>query len=223
MNRILGTVSMLGVLLCAVPAAAQTSSSGVPSGPIINDWYIGANTGATVVEKVGAIVGGEAGLRVWRSLDAVAEIAWMQNVVTRRHLDGIERLATHLGDVQGSSASGSLSAPALYGGVGGRWVIEQDGLFKPYGMVTIGAARVKLEPKLALGGTNVADAAAQYGITLGRDLTGTSSHFAAELGLGVVMGFGTWYVDGGARLLSIAAPDQRINVARLVVGGGYRF
>ena len=33
----------------------------------------------------------------------------------------------------------------------------------------------------------------------------------------------SWYFDAGLRFLSIGGDDQRTNVTRLVIGGGYRF
>ena len=79
-----------------LPAVAQTPAQPPPqpSGPSVNLWYIGANTGVAVVEKTGGIVGGEAGFRVWKNLDLVGEIVWMQNVVTRAQLDKANTVAS---------------------------------------------------------------------------------------------------------------------------------
>jgi hypothetical protein len=222
MQGVLRAVVVVTVLLWASPVIAQLTSGSTASEPIIDFGYVGLHTGGTIIETGGGVVGAEGGLRVWRHLDAIGGIVWASNVVTRRHLDDIEQLAAHLGQTQGVGASGDLRAPSLYGGLGARWVFE-EARFKPYVMLTLGAARTTLKPELRLNGADVTGVANQYGITLGRDLIGRSNDFAAETGLGIVMGYGQWYVDAGARLLSISGNDQRTNVARLLVGGGYRF
>jgi hypothetical protein len=195
----------------------------VPSGPLVNSWYLGVNTGTAVVEKFGGVVGVEGGMRFWRNLDLIGEIGWVQNSVSARQIDKIDTLARSVAASQGGTASGSLKAPATFSGLGGRWVLEGAGRFRPYFLVTLGGAKVNLKPSLTLNGADITSTASQYGVTLGQDVIGKANHFATEGGIGVVSGFGTsWYVDLGARLLSINA-DQRVNVARLVLGGGYRF
>ena len=98
----------------------------------------------------------------------------------------------------------------------------ERGTFRPYFLATIGGAKVELKPTITLDGSDVTSQLPQYGITLGQDVIGTYNHFAGEAGAGVVMGIRTFYVDVGARLLSISG-DDHINVARIVFGGGYRF
>jgi hypothetical protein len=34
---------------------------------------------------------------------------------------------------------------------------------------------------------------------------------------------GSWYLDGGVRLTSFSDSDGRVNVTRVLVGGGFRF
>ena len=41
-------------------------------------------------------------------------------------------------------ASSDVKVPAFYGGVGVRWVFENSGLFRPYVIATVGAARTEL-------------------------------------------------------------------------------
>lgn len=223
MRRAFAAGAIVVTALWAMPAAAQNAPAGpAPVEPTLNSWYLGANTGTAVVENFGGVFSAEGGLRVWKQLDIVGEIVWVQNSVTRRELDKVGTLAKSLSDSQGVPAGSGMKAPALYGGLGGRWVLEQTGKFRPYFLVTVGGAKVTLKPSLTLQGSDVTGTAAQYGVTLGQDVIGKYNHVATEGGIGVLMGFGTWYVDLGARLLSISA-DQRTNVARLVIGGGYRF
>jgi hypothetical protein len=217
MRRVLGVVVIL-VGLSSAPALAQQLDDSAPS---VNLGYVGINTGVTVVEKSGGVIGVDAGARVWRNLDGIVDFFWSSNAVTRRQLDNVDRLAGVLG-AQGD-ASGSMKVPVTYVGVGGRWVFENSGRYRPYVLGTLGAARTNRKATFSLDGSDVTGNIGAYGITLGKDLAGSHSHFGAEAGVGFVTGMGDWYVDVGARLLSIGASDERINVARLVFGGGYRF
>jgi hypothetical protein len=218
MKRLFAATVMVTAILSARPSAAQGAGLGpVPAGPIINSWYLGVNTGTAVVERFGGVFAGEGGLRVWKSLDLVGELVWTQNAVSRRQLDRVETLARSIG------GSSDMRVPTFYGGLGARWVIEQGGRFRPYFLATIGGARMTQKPALRVNGTDVTGSAAQYGITLGQDVIGKYHHFGAEGGLGVVTGIDTWYFDVGARLLTVNSQNQRTNIARLVLGGGYRF
>jgi hypothetical protein len=223
MRRVLAAGMMMTAVLWTASAAGQTPSTPQAStASTVKSWYIGANTGAAVVENFSAVVGAEGGKRFWKNLDLVGEIAWVQDAVSRRQLDKVDTLARSIADSQHGTASSDMRVPTLYGGLGGRWVLEQSGKFRPYFLVTIGAAKVNLKPTIGLNGTDVTSSAATYGVTLGQDVIGKYNHFATEGGIGVLMSFGEWYADGGARLLSISS-DQRTNIARIVIGGGYTF
>jgi opacity protein-like surface antigen len=90
--------------------------------------------------------------------------------------------------------------------------------------MTVGGARVRHEPTFTLAGSDVTGQVSRYGVTLGQDLSGTSSHAAISGGGGVVARVrDVWYVDAGIRFLSISGPTQRTNVGRFVIGAGYRF
>lgn len=223
MRRVFGAIVMMVAAVSATPASAQTAAPAMPSGPIVNSWYVGVNGGSAVVEKFGGAFGAEGGLRVWRNLDLIGELAAAQNIVSRRQLDRVGTLAQAVQDSTGSSASGNLKVPMRYGGLGARWVFEQSGTFRPYVLFTAGGAHTERKPTLTLAGADITGSAAQYGLTLGQDVIGKYNEFATEGGIGIVVGVGTWYFDAGARLLSISGDDQRTNVARLVFGGGYRF
>jgi hypothetical protein len=208
--------------LVSAPAAAQTADDSVPAGPIVNSWYAGVNTGVAVVEKFGGTIGVEGGIRIWRNLDAVGEFFWTPNAVSSGQLGRVGTIVDAL-RVYGDAA-GRLKVPTSYTGIGGRWVFENSGTYRPYVMATFGGARTNLKPVFTINGTDVTGAADDYGVTLGEDLIGSYTRFATEGGIGIVMAYrDTWYLDAGARLISINGNDERINVARLVLGGGYRF
>jgi opacity protein-like surface antigen len=215
------------LLLCATTAAAQTTpAASAPksvSGPVVNLWYVGASTGIAAVERVGGEFAGEVGFRVWRNLDISGEVGWFQDVVTRRRLDLAATLATFLQQTQGKTATSDVEAPATYGSVNFRWVFESQRMVRPYAVFGVGGARVELNPTFTLGGTDITDALLQYGVTLGADLTGHSSHAAITGGGGVLLPFGKYYADVNYRLTSIMTESQSTNVSRVNFGFGLRF
>jgi len=232
MARVFGAVVVCGMLAVPglaraqatpAPASAQTPSTASQSSPVVNAFYIGANTGAAIVEKSGGTFGLEGGVRVWKSLDVVGELSWMTNIVGRRQLDLISSVGTFVKS-NGTAATGDMKVPAFYGGAGVRWVFEQVGMFKPYGIVTFGGAKYELKPTLTLNGTNVTDTTAQYGVTLGQDVIGEYTAGVVSGGMGVLVKYrDNWYIDGGVRITSLDEKDQRANVVRVLIGGGYRF
>jgi hypothetical protein len=107
--------------------------------------------------------------------------------------------------------------------VNARWVFESQRMIRPYAMFGFGGARVDLNPTFTLGGTDITDALLQYGVTLGADLTGHSSHPAISFGGGILLPFGKYYADVNYRLTSIMTESQSTNVNRVNFGFGLRF
>ena len=212
--------------LAPLTAMAQTPTpSGAQSAaPSVNLWYFGGNVGVAMVNKTSATAGIEAGIRVKRNLDLVAEFSWMQNVVTSDTLSKASTIASFLQSSQGQAATSDVKVPAFFYGVGARWVFEQvSERYRPYIIATVGAAHTDIKSTFTLGGTDVTGSLPQYGVTLGQDLTGTSTNFAISPGGGVVMGFGKLYADVGYRLTSISTIDKQTNVNRIVFGAGIRY
>lgn len=227
MTRTFRFAAVMASVLWALPAMAQAPSAPQPSStePTINFAYVGGNIGVAVVEKASFSGGVDAGTRVWRNLDAIGELTWAGNVVTGRQASRAANLAGAIGATHGQQADGSVKGSGTYLGLGARWVFEDMKVygFKPYLLGTVGGGRVALKPNFTLGGTNITDTIAQYGVTLGKDLTGAYWHDAFTAGVGMVMGRNEWYFDGSLRVTSIGGVDQRTNVARLAFGGGRRF
>jgi hypothetical protein len=210
------------LMLVAQSAAAQTPAPAAAP-ETATQWYLGINTGTATVENFSGIFGLEGGRRLSPSLDAVGELVWTGNVVTNRQLGLMSTLAGEVGRLQGAEASGSMTVPAFYAGLGLRWTFDRTGRFQPYVIGTIGGTRTNLKPSITLDGADITGTAAQYGVTLGKDAIGTYNNFTASYGLGLLMERAPWYFDMGVRLATIHEQDQNANAARLVLGAGYRF
>ena len=107
--------------------------------------------------------------------------------------------------------------------VNARYVLESQRAYRPYAVFGIGGARIAPKSTFTLGGTDISGQLAQYGVTLGLDLSGHRSHPAFTGGVGVLVPYGKWYGDAGVRVTSIRTEGQATNVVRLNIGVGARF
>jgi opacity protein-like surface antigen len=191
--------------------------------PLVNLWYGGLVTGVSAVQNVAGTFGAEAGIRLWRTMDVSIEVGRFQDTSTRRRADLARTLAAFIQQTQGQVASSSIKAPTTYMSVNARWVFENTRRLRLYGVFGVGGAKVTLEPHFTVGNTDITGSLAQYGVTLGADLTGHSSHAAITGGMGLLIPIGKWYGDAGYRLTSILTSGQATNVSRLHIGFGARF
>ena len=219
------------VLSCAATAAAQTPAppaktnvapADIPT-PVVNLWYAGIVTGAAGAKKGGAAAGGEAGVRAWRTVDVSLEVGWFQNAANSRPLGAAATLAGFLQSTYGKSSTSTVRVPITYGTLNGRWVFESARKYRPYGVLGLGGARVVRKPTFTLDGADITGTLGQYGVALGADLTGHSSHPAVTLGVGVLIPYKKWYGDVGYRLTTVMTTGQSTKVNRFNVGFGARF
>ncbi len=224
-SRVFPTLVIIGSLVVALPVAAQTSTNSVvipATGGPAGRLFIGGIGGAGAVQNVGGVVGGELGLRVTDHIDLFGEGVWLQDVATRRRLGLASEVASILQTSQGSAASGTIVAPAVCVDAGARFTLT-GGRVRPYVVLGAGMARMTLKPTFTLGGSNVTANLTTYGVTLGSDLSGESTEPAFTGGLGVLMGQGRWYLDGGLRATRIQAVDEGITAVRGTITFGLRF
>jgi hypothetical protein len=211
------------ICLCAIPAAAQVRSQAPVATPSDGRVFIGGIGGASAVQKIGGMVGGEVGVQVTDRVGVLAEGVWLQNVVTRRRLDVAQTVAVFLHASQGGAATSTIVAPAFYSGGAVRVEFPTHGRVHPYITGGAGMARIALRPTFTLGGADVTTNLAQYGVTLGTDLTGEVTKPAFSVGFGVRLTQARWYVDATIRMTSIHTEGQNTNVTRAGAGIGVRF
>jgi hypothetical protein len=217
--RVLVIAVALAAGSIARPAGAQTPGAASLPGRM----FVGAFGGAAAVQNVAGTFGGELGVSVTDLVDVFGEGAWMADVVSRREVNDAETIATFLHNSQGSSASGTVKAPAFYAGAGARIVFVHSGMVRPYVTVGGGAAHIARQPTFTLGNGDVTNSLGQYGVTLGSDLTGEVTKPAFSGGFGVRVMQDRWFVDGSLRVTSIRTDEQATNVVRVIGGVGLRF
>jgi hypothetical protein len=219
------------VWLAAVPAYAQTTPA-APVQPAVTEqssaavpeasWFLGALSGAQIVERTKPILGGEFGIKLRKNTQFVVEFGRLPDVATESRIDEVRSFATYIQQTQDLPASGDITGRSLFALGGLRYVHENTSGIRPYVQASAGMARVEFQPVFTVDGRNVGSSVTSFGVTLGRDLLGTLNHFAYGGGAGLILG-DRWYLDIGFRLLRINTPDHATNVRRVNVGIGRRF
>jgi hypothetical protein len=216
-------VALAIVLLHPLAALAQAAETAAASPGFWHRLEFSGVAGAAAVKNVGGAFGGELAFPVSDRLELFGEGLWMQDVVSRRRVERTRTVSEYLESSQGKPVSGTVIAPAAYGGGGMRIMLTRQGPVRPYVAFSAGAAHVAYTPEFILAGENVVQALPQYGVTLGRDLTGDVTKFAFGGGGGVRFPRGRWSLDGGVRVLSIRTADQPINVVSVRAALGWKF
>ncbi len=212
------------LLLLAVPATAQTPPQASGTAPVpVSAWYLGGLSGAGQVERTGPVAGVEFGVRLRQHVQVVVESGWMADIVTRSRIDEVAAFADYVARTQGLPTTSTIEGPALFAMAGLRLIPDRspEGV-RPYVMVSTGLARVEYKPVFTVDGNRVTGGISLYGVTLGRDLLGTTNRFAYSAGAGIVFG-DTWYLDMGLRLTRIHTTDHPTTVKRVVIAMGRRF
>jgi opacity protein-like surface antigen len=238
-TRLIFAGSVLLLVAMAVPVAAQTP----PPPPVrpaaqtadedetrpYSRWHMGVLTGAQQVERTGVTGGGEFGVRLRRGLHIVVEGGWMSDVVTASRINEINGYVDYVRTAYPlSQATGKIDGTAIFGMAGLRLIPDgkrrgESGGIRPYVMASAGVARVEYVPEFTIEGQSVSGGGiSQFGVTLGRDLLGTTNKFAYSGGAGLIFG-DTWYLDLGVRITRIHTTDHPTTVKRLVIGMGRRF
>lgn len=208
------------------PPSPTTSQS--PGAPSVNLWYVGGTGGVGDVDRVSGFGGGEAGFRIWKHLDVLAEAGYTSNLVTRRELAKASAVAGLIQSSQGGSVGSGVTVPTAYAAIGARWVFESISYkqFRPYVLLSAGGAEVNLKPTFSQNGANVTGSLPNFGITLGSDLSGKYRPFAFGGGLGAMRPcpwLNGWNLDVSVRFLSINTVGQKTNWTRLSFGIVRRF
>ena len=192
-------------------------------------WHMGILSGAQQVERTGVTGGAEFGVRLRRGLHIVVEGGWMSDVVTSSRINEINGYVDYVRTAYPfSAATGTIDGTAIFGMAGLRLIPDgkrpgESGGIRPYVMASAGMARVEYVPEFTIEGQSLSGGGISlYGVTLGRDLLGTTNKFAYSGGAGLIFG-DTWYLDLGVRVTRIHTTDHPTTVKRLVIGMGRRF
>jgi len=218
MKRLL-CVPLSAVVL--VLSASQALAQSAPAAP--TTWVAAVDVGAASVERVGAAAGARLERPTGGRLSLFVRTTWMADTVSRRRLAMASSLAAFTSSARGVSMTADVTAPAWYAGAGAAWRLRQGAGWYPTVFAEGGVARVTFKPGFSVSGSDVTGNLAGYGITLGSDLSGSSTKAAFGGGIGVVIPKGRWQIESQARFLQIQTPAESSRVATLTAGIGYRF
>jgi opacity protein-like surface antigen len=176
--------------------------------------------------------GAEGGVTVWGNLQIFIEAGRTTNVATQDLGSSAQQITTYLSTVQSAAVSVNLKEPVSFGAAGVRLRFPVGSKASPYVMGGIGFAKVTKDVHFLLGGSDATNNLAQYGVTLGSDLTGSYTKPMLVLGGGVA--WTAWQrlvIDFQYRYGRIFPEDQTpssaamqgINVSRVGAGVGVVF
>jgi hypothetical protein len=213
-------------LFVSQPVFAQTPAPPPPA-TAPESWTgaifaIGAG-GVTFTQHSGGLASGEVGMEAWHNTAISIEGGWMSSVVNKNSVDAAGAIATYLANTQGQPASATVKAPAGYGSVNLRYSFYNTPRYRVYALVGGGFGSVSPKTTFILGGTDVSGSIGQYGVTLGKDLSGTSTGGLLNVGVGAMMPFGRWFADVSYRFTPIFAAGETTPVSRVNFGLGRRF
>jgi len=218
----LARYSMLIVLMVACwvgTADAQTAAGAAADG-----WYAELTAAATLGHRSDASVGGELGYTWTDEWQLVFEVGRMDNVATSALDDRAQIIGRAIG------ASVSTVQAATYFDAGLKYRLAPRGTWRPYGMLGLGAARVKNEANFSVNGNDVTNRLDQFRVQLGSDLSGSVTKFFLTIGVGANRPFGKrYFVDLSYRYGRIFAKsgaiedDTGVNTQRVQGGVGIRF
>jgi opacity protein-like surface antigen len=222
MKRLVRYSTLIALLFaCAAgTAGAQTAT------PTTDPWYAEFTAGATFGHKSDSSLGGEIGYEKSDTLEPFFEIGRMGNVAT----SGLDDRAQIIGRAIGGTVS--TAQKATYFDAGVRYHIAPRGMWRPYGLLGLGAARVSTETHFTVNGTELTDQQLldEFGVQLGTDLSGSVTKFFLTFGLGADVPFAKRYVaDFSYRYGRIFARsgaiegDSGVNTQRVQAGIGIRF
>ncbi len=168
--------------------------------------------------------GGEVGYKVWKTAQLFVEGGAVGDVASSATSGGAQAIAGALTQLQPEAVSYSVKQPVAFVAAGLRHPFAVHArVLRPYVAGAFGAARVKNDVHFRLGGVDSPDKLAQY-VTLGSDLSGTTTSALMNLGGGVEwLAWHRLVLDFQYRYGRIFHDGGGINVHRAGLGVGVTF
>lgn len=211
---------LVGMLALSGVAQAQTSAAG--SGDA--KGYIAGVAQAAFGNVTSQSYGAEGGWFLSRNVAIFAEFGWVRDTAPASLGADAQIIAGYLTQVQSAPVSYSARQPVVFGQAGIRYAWPTAGKFQPYVLAGAGVGGVQKDVTFTVGGSDVTDHLGDYGVTLGSDLSGTTTDAMFTAGGGVAYKVGTrWQFDFGYRYSRIFTDTAGTNVNRAGLGLGFRF
>ena len=204
-------------------AAPQPAASGSMKS-LMDGVTVSLAGGATFTQKAGGFVGGEITTKeYYKNTSFSFEAGWMSNVVSKGRLDSAQAIADYLAQTQGQPASATLKVPGGYFALNARYRLMTKPRYLVYALAGGGLGITSPKTTFILGGADVSGSLGQYGVTLGKDLSGGTASGLLNVGVGATMPHGKWVGDASYRFTPIFSPGGATLVNRLDLSVGYKF
>lgn len=204
------------------PAPAQSQTQEHKS--IMDGITVSVGGGVSFTKKTGGVVDGEIVTKeYYKNISFSLEGGWMSSVVSAHRIDSANAIATYLAQTQGQPASASVKVPAGYGAVNVRYRLMTKPRYHVYALGGGGLSVTSPKSTFTLGGTDVTGSIAQYGVTVGKDLSGSTAGGLLNVGLGAIFPRGKWVGDASYRFTSMFNGGTTTLVNRLNFAIGYTF
>jgi hypothetical protein len=222
MRLVLGV--MIGTLACGGVARAQGAA---PADTGLGRGYIEGVGQSSFGNVTSQSFGVEGGVTIAPRLQVFAEFGRTNDVAPSELGADAQRIAGSLSQVQ-PNVSFSVKEPSTFVDGGIRFTLSSSTTSRvhPYVMGGFGFASLEKDVKFTAGGTDITSSLDQppYYVTLGTDLTGTSSHALVMGGGGVMVpAYKQLVFDFQVRLSRIFAADESVTVGRAGIGIGFKF
>jgi opacity protein-like surface antigen len=168
--------------------------------------------------------GVEFGVTIAPTLQVYGEFGQIRDVADSTFTTSASTITNGLAQVQPAAVGVTAKRPVLFGTGGIKYRPASSLRVQPYVLGGFGFAQVKNDVAFTLGGTEATESALAPYVTLGSDLSGTSTSLMLTLGGGVTVPiWQSLILDLQYRFGRIFAEDSGITTNRAGVGFGVRF
>jgi len=178
---------MTGAIVLSGVAQAQTRTTSAPPQQAADRGYVEGVAQSAFGNVTTQSYGVEFGATVRRDLQVFAEFGKIRDVADTTFTGGASTIASALSQVQPAAVGFSARRPVIFMVGGVKYRPPSTLKVQPYVMGGFGFASVKNDVTFTLGGTEAGDSALAPYVTLGSDLSGTSTKPMLTLGAGVAV------------------------------------
>jgi opacity protein-like surface antigen len=168
--------------------------------------------------------GVEFGATIKPTLQVYGEFGQIRDVADTTFTTSASTIANALAQVQSAAVGFTAKRPVVFGTGGIKYRPATTMKVQPYVLGGFGFAQVKNDVTFTLGGTEATDSALAPYVTLGSDLSGSSTVPMLTLGAGATVPlWRTLVLDLQYRFGRLFTEDEGISTNRAGVGFGVRF
>jgi opacity protein-like surface antigen len=205
--------AILAWVAITCPAYAQSLSQGYVEGVVQSSF------GNVTSQSYGV----EVGVSIATSIQVFGEFGFTKDTAPASLGSSAQTIANYLARTQNNVAY-TAEQPVTFGVAGIRFPFATTSKLEPYVLVGGGVAQVKKDVTFTIGGSDVTNNLAQYGVVLGTDLSGSETKGMLAFGAGLA--WPVWQklvVDFQYRYGRIFTSGEGLNLNRAGVGIGVRF